>query len=201
MMGGLDDFLQPLVQLEERLVARARWGLLCDALPVLVERRWSLTPMPPKVDDEVPGRPAPASLQGLCTDDRGLVEDLFSDADVLENGITTLKAELVFAALAQKGEMDYRSFRQAMRQVAVALYPQLPEADALKLLGQKHVFPRVKLAPEKEASDLLPYQPESDSPRLLELLKREGGVVRDPAKRRASVETLRRAISNEVIHK
>ena len=72
-----------------------------------------------------------------------------ADADVLENGITTLKAELVFAALAQKGEMDYRSFRQAMRQVAVALYPQLPEADALKLLGQKHVFPKVKLAPEK----------------------------------------------------
>ena len=30
-------------------------------------------------------------------------------------------------------------------------------------------FLKVKLAPEKEASDLLPYQPESDSPRLLEL--------------------------------
>ena len=113
-----------------------------------------------------------------------------SDADVLENGIATLKAELVFAALAQRGEMDYRSFRQAMRQVAVALYPQLPEADALKLLGQKHVFPRVKLVPEREASDLLPYQPETDSPRLLELLKREGGVVRDPVAHRDAIETV-----------
>ena len=147
MMGGLDDFLQPLVQLEERLVARARWGLLCDALPVLVESAVVAHADAAQEYDEVPGRPAPASLQGLCTDDRGLVEDLLIDADVLENGITTLKAELVFAALAQKGEMDYRSFRQAMRQVAVALYPQLPEADALKLLGRSMCFLKLSWLP------------------------------------------------------
>mmetsp|Transcript_25443 Transcript_25443/g.71474 ORF Transcript_25443/g.71474 Transcript_25443/m.71474 type:complete len:1715 (-) Transcript_25443:36-5180(-) len=199
LMGGLDDFLQPLVQLEERLVARARWGLLCDALPVLVERRWSLTPMPPKSTMKYRAALLPRAYKAYVPMTEDSWRTFLSDADVLENGIATLKAELVFAALAQKGEMDYRSFRQAMRQVAVALYPQLPEADALKLLGQKHVFPKVKLAPEREASDLLPYQPESDSPRLLELLKREGGVVRDPAKRKASVETLRRAISSQVI--
>ena len=198
LMGGVDDVLQPLVDLEARLVARARWGLLCDALPVLVERRWSLQAMPLKSTMKYRAALLPRAFAAYRPMTEANWRQFLADARVLDNGITTLKAESVFAALAAKGKMDYRSFRQAMRQVAVALYPQLPEADALKLLGQKHVFPRVAMALPVDARELLPHAEASTGPRLLELLRREGGVVRDAAKREASVATLRKAIAQTV---
>ena len=103
MMGGLDDFLQPLVQLEERLVARARWGLLCDALPVLVET--TVVPhadAPEKSTMKYRAALLPRAYKAYVP----MTEDswrTFLSADVFENGIATLKGSSCLRRLCLSG--------------------------------------------------------------------------------------------------
>ena len=140
---------EPLNRLEKRLVARARWRLVLDAVPVLVERRWSLVPSAPSATAQYRSGLLPRAYAGHAKAKNGELmtgadwRSFLKDAGILGDGerhVPYLKADLIFTSLARTnfGEekcLDYRQFRQAMRQAAVALYPQLPEADALKLLG------------------------------------------------------------------
>ncbi|KAH8062626.1 hypothetical protein JL722_3553 [Aureococcus anophagefferens] len=119
-------------------------------------------------DGRVPGGPAAARVRRRANggaamragDWRGFLEDAGVLGDGGPRALGELKADLIFTSLARDADGDdaradkvlgYGQFRQAMRQAAVALYPQLPEADALKLLGQKHIFPKATLAPKAAA--------------------------------------------------
>ena len=95
-----------------------------------------------------------------------------------ERRIGRAKAEAIFATLPKTGVdqsgkaiMSYGSFRQAMRQTAVLLYSHLPETDALKLLGQVHVFPNVRLATARETYDAgLLHNKRPPQPRMVDFL-------------------------------
>ena len=65
--------------------------------------------------------------------------------------VKVLKADLIFSVLSRDGALGYRAFRQALRQVAVTLYPELGEGDAFRRLVEEDVLPRATLAPESEA--------------------------------------------------
>jgi hypothetical protein len=65
--------------------------------------------------------------------------------------VKVLKADLIFSVLARDGALGYRAFRQALRQVAVTLYPELSEGDAFRRLVEEDVLPRATLASEEEA--------------------------------------------------
>ena len=67
--------------------------------------------------------------------------------------VKVLKADLIFSVLARDGALGYRAFRQALRQVAVTLYPELGEGDAFRRLVEEDVLPRATLASESEARD------------------------------------------------
>ncbi|KAH8076404.1 hypothetical protein JL721_403 [Aureococcus anophagefferens] len=135
---------------------------------------------------------------------RGFLEDAGVLGTDGPRALGELKADLIFTSLARDADGDdaragkvlgYGQFRQAMRQAAVALYPQLPEADALKLLGQKHIFPKATLAPEAAArqAGVLAGGGPGRAPRLLDVLRRDGGVPRGGAALAASQHALRAA--------
>ncbi|KAH8095932.1 hypothetical protein JL720_3267 [Aureococcus anophagefferens] len=135
---------------------------------------------------------------------RGFLEDAGVLGDGGPRALGELKADLIFTSFARDADGDdaradkvlgYGQFRQAMRQAAVALYPQLPEADALKLLGQKHIFPKATLAPEAAArqAGVLAGGGPGRPPRLLDVLRRDGGVPRGGAALAASQHALRAA--------
>ena len=67
--------------------------------------------------------------------------------------VKVLKADLIFSVLSRDGALGYRAFRQALRQVAVTLYPELGEGDAFRRLVEEDVLPRATLASESEARD------------------------------------------------
>ena len=67
--------------------------------------------------------------------------------------VKILKADLIFSVLSRDGALGYRAFRQALRQVAVTLYPELGEGDAFRRLVEEDVLPRATLASESEARD------------------------------------------------
>ncbi len=67
--------------------------------------------------------------------------------------VKVLKADLIYSVLSRDGALGYRAFRQALRQVAVTLYPELGEGDAFRRLVEEDVLPRATLAPEAEARD------------------------------------------------
>ena len=67
--------------------------------------------------------------------------------------VKVLKADLIFSVLSRDGALGYRAFRQALRQVAVTLYPELGEGDAFRRLVEEDVLPRATLASEAEARD------------------------------------------------
>ena len=67
--------------------------------------------------------------------------------------VKVLKADLIFSVLSRDGALGYRAFRQALRQVAVTLYPELSEGDAFRRLVEEDVLPRATLASEAEARD------------------------------------------------
>ena len=67
--------------------------------------------------------------------------------------VKVLKADLIFSVLARDGALGYRAFRQALRQVAVTLYPELGEGDAFRRLVEEDVLPRATLASESEARE------------------------------------------------
>ena len=50
--------------------------------------------------------------------------------------VKVLKADLIFSVLSRDGALGYRAFRQALRQVAVTLYPELSEGDAFRRGGR-----------------------------------------------------------------
>lgn len=226
-LAGRDtDLGERLTAAERKTVARARWRLVAAAIPTLVTRRWRLRK--PSKESTAGYRAAllPRAFCGYASANGGAAmvpEDwrsFLKAAGVLGDGerkVSYLKADLVFTSLARvprdapPGQtkpmvredlcLDYRSFRQAMRQAAVALYPQLPEADALKLLGQKHIFPNVRLATKKRARDARVLVDKGGAkpgglPRLLDVLEREKGRERDAAqlsRSRAALEAARTA--------
>jgi len=67
--------------------------------------------------------------------------------------VKVLKADLIFSVLARDGALGYRSFRQALRQVAVTLYPEATEEQAFRKLVEEDVLPRVTLVSFDEARD------------------------------------------------
>ena len=67
--------------------------------------------------------------------------------------VKILKADLIFSVLSRDGALGYRAFRQALRQVAVTLYPELGEGDAFRRLVEEDVLPRATLASEDEARE------------------------------------------------
>ena len=67
--------------------------------------------------------------------------------------VKVLKADLIFSVLSRDGALGYRAFRQALRQVAVTLYPELSEGDAFRRLVEEDVLPRATLASEEAARD------------------------------------------------
>ena len=67
--------------------------------------------------------------------------------------VKVLKADLIYSVLSRDGALGYRAFRQALRQVAVTLYPELGEGDAFRRLVEEDVLPRATLAPVAAAMD------------------------------------------------
>ncbi|EGB11391.1 hypothetical protein AURANDRAFT_70910 [Aureococcus anophagefferens] len=214
LRGGGRRAAEALDALEARAVALARWRLVRDGVPLLVERRWRLAPPTKAATAAYRAGLLPRAFAGRARanggaamragDWRGFLEDAGVLGDGGPRALGELKADLIFTSLARDADGDdaradkvlgYGQFRQAMRQAAVALYPQLPEADALKLLGQKHIFPKATLAPEAAArqAGVLAGGGPGRPPRLLDVLRRDGGVPRGGAALAASQHALRAA--------
>lgn len=191
--------------LNRKTLACIRWRTLLELSHALADRAWVLQPaskettlmyrqaMLPRAFCRYTSLPSGASE----TDRMGLNDWLrfLDDAKILKgdthypsskHALSLDNAKRIFRKLQEHTVnvnmvpvLSYASFRHAMRETAVLLYPHISESDALKLLGQKHVFPNVHLVPAKVALErglLLDIEQKGDvkmSPRLSDYLARK----------------------------
>ena len=116
LRGGGRRAAEALDALEARAVALARWRLVRDGVPLLVERRWRLAPPTKAATAAYRAGLLPRAFAGRARANGGAAmrpgdwRGFLEDAGVLGNGgpraLGELKADLIFTSLARDADGD-----------------------------------------------------------------------------------------------